>query len=82
MKTTTLRSDEITCGGCANAIQKSFTEFPGVAKVTVDVDAKAVTFEHEETVSPETLADRLDKAGFTVTGDKAQGSPTAASFHL
>ena len=67
MKTTTLRSEEITCGGCANAIQKSFAEFPGVKNVSVDVEGKAVTFEHEETVPPETLADRLDRAGFTVS---------------
>ena len=67
MKTTVLRSEEITCGGCANSIQKSFSEFPGVTKVSVDVEGQAVTFEHEETVTPEALADRLDRAGFTVS---------------
>lgn len=72
MKTTVLRSEDISCGGCAASIQKSFAGFSGVANVSVDVDKQAVTFEHEETVTSDTLADRLEKAGFSV-------SPSGAS---
>ena len=82
MKTTTLRSEDISCGGCANSIKNSFAAFPGVVNVSVNVDEQAVTFEHEETVSEKDLAQRLGKAGFSVSEGLPNGSASGSSCHL
>jgi copper chaperone CopZ len=69
METTTkLTAPDIECDGCANAIKKALGTVPGVAAVDVDIESKTVSVKHDPQTAPrETIAARLDKAGFPVT---------------
>ena len=66
MQTTTLSTPDIVCGGCASAIKKALGGLAGVSNVEVDVAVKKVIVSHEGSVSRETLAAALDRAGFPV----------------
>ncbi len=65
-KTTTVTAPEIVCGGCASSIKKALGNVRGVSEVDVDVTSKKVTVKHGESVSRETIADALDRAGYSV----------------
>lgn len=65
-KTTTVTAPEIVCGGCAGAIKKALGNVAGVSEVDVDIATKKVIVKHEESVSRETIADTLDRAGYSV----------------
>ena len=65
-KTTTVTAPEIVCGGCASSIKKALGSVAGVADVAVDVATKKVTVKHGEGVSRETIAEALDRAGYSV----------------
>lgn len=63
--TTTFSAPDIQCGGCARSIQKALGGVVGIAAVSVDVDAKTVTVEHDpDLASTAAIATRLDHAGF------------------
>ena len=65
MITTTFVAPEIECQGCATSIKKSVGALPGVASVTVAVDAKRVEITHDDTVSVAVLRETMQKTGFT-----------------
>ena len=65
--TTVLSAPTIVCGGCANAITGALGKLGGVANVTVDVDKKSVSVEHDDSVTEDALAGALDRAGFPAT---------------
>lgn len=65
-KTTTVTAPEIVCGGCAGSIKKALGNVEGVSDVDVDVATKKVTVKHDENVTPENIADVLDRAGYSV----------------
>ncbi len=65
-QTTTITAPEIVCGGCASSIKKALGNVGGVSEVDVDVATKKVTIRHDENVSRETIADALDRAGYSV----------------
>lgn len=67
MKTVTFTAPDIECQGCANAIKKALGSDEGVSQIDVDVDAKTVRVVHTPQVTEETLAAKLDKAGFPVS---------------
>lgn len=62
--TTKVTAPDIVCGGCAASIKKALGGVEGVREVNVDVETKAVTVEHDSTVSRERVIDALDRAGF------------------
>ena len=62
---TQVRSEEIHCGGCTATIEKSLSAMPGVSQVKGDPETKTVTIEHDDTVSVETILEKMDEAGFT-----------------
>jgi copper chaperone len=65
-KTTTFTAPEIVCGGCAGSIKKALGSLEGVSNVEVDVETKKVTVNHDQSVSPEKIAESMDHAGFSV----------------
>jgi copper chaperone CopZ len=67
METTTFTAPDIVCDGCANSIKNVLGKVPGVSAVDVTVETKAVTVSHDDTVTRDALAARLDKAGFPVS---------------
>ena len=65
---TTLKAEDITCGGCANSIKSALGRMEGVEKVEVDVSSQTVQVEHDdELVSRLDVVDALDKAGFAAS---------------
>jgi copper chaperone len=65
-KTTVFVAPEITCGGCASSIKNALGKVAGVSNVDVNVAEKKVKVEHGEAVSRETIAEALDRAGFSI----------------
>jgi copper chaperone len=63
-RATTFSAPDISCGGCANAIQRAVGTISGVADVAVDVTAKTVTVRHDAAVGETDLLNTLDRAGF------------------
>ena len=64
---TSVTAPEIVCGGCASSIKKALGNVAGISEVEVDVTSKKVTVNHDENVSRETIADALDRAGYSVS---------------
>ncbi|MEL4898533.1 heavy-metal-associated domain-containing protein [Crocosphaera sp. Alani8] len=62
--TITLKVPSIACGGCADAITKAITGEKPEAKVSVDVDAKMVTVDTDE--STEIIKGIIIEAGHTI----------------
>lgn len=65
-KITSVTAPEIVCGGCAVSIKKALENVAGVSEVEVDITSKKVTVNHNENVSRETIANALDRAGFSI----------------
>ena len=63
MSVSRFHSPEISCQGCAAAIQRAVGNVPGVQKIEVDVPTKVVTVTHD--TAPERVTDALKKAGFS-----------------
>ncbi len=62
----------MTCGGCASKVRGALLAVPGVATVEVShEDGQAILTGPKLDVGP--LADAIDKAGFTLTGNRALG---------
>jgi copper chaperone len=64
--TTTVTAPDIVCGGCAGAIKNALGNVEGVSEVDVNIETKAVTVKHEQTVTREKIVEMLDRAGFPV----------------
>lgn len=64
---TIVNAPEIVCGGCAASIRKAFSFTEGIFDVSVDVDKKLVTVEHDDRVSRDDIARILSRAGYSVT---------------
>ena len=55
---------DISCGHCAQAITKEVQGVQGVQNVSVDVATKRVSVEASEQVTPDTLIDAINEAGY------------------
>ncbi len=65
-KTITVKTPDITCGGCANSIKNALGKMAGVKNVEVDVASKMVSIEHGAQISPAQIKAKLDDIGFPV----------------
>lgn len=61
---TTVKTPDITCGGCASSIKNALGSMEGIKKVEVDVTTKMVSIEHSEQISREQIEAKLDDIGF------------------
>lgn len=66
MKETVFTAPDIVCGGCASSIEKALGKMKGVRRIEVDVERKNVRVSHEETLSSQQIAEKLDDIGFPV----------------
>jgi len=76
LKTTRLKVSGMTCGHCANAVEKALKERPGVRNATVHLDADAAEVEFQPSeVSPEQLVEAVRGAGYQadIAGDVGGG---------
>ena len=68
MAALTAHAPDISCEGCANAIQRALGRLAGVQSVQVDVTAKEVHVQYDGgAVDPSTILDRLSRAGYDST---------------
>lgn len=59
---------DISCEGCANAIQRALNRLDGVERVQVDVPSQDVIVEYRESkVSREQILTQLSNAGYDAT---------------
>ncbi len=65
-KTITVKTPDITCGGCAGSIKNALGKMEGIKNVEVDVDTKMVSIEHGTQISREQIEAKLDDIGFPV----------------
>jgi len=72
MSKTALRVPEMTCDMCRTAIEGALDGLPGVTSVTVDVETKLVTIEHNDSLAPiSQLSAAIQDEGYDVTAHKA-----------
>jgi copper chaperone len=60
MTTTVLKVNGMSCQHCVNAVTKAVGALPGVSNVSVDLEGKTVTVEHDPASAP------LDKIKFEI----------------
>ena len=65
-KTISVKTLDITCGGCAGSIKNALGKMEGIRNVEVDVDTKMVSIEHGAHISREQIEAKLDDIGFPV----------------
>lgn len=67
MAVLTMKVPDISCQGCANAIDRAVGSLQGVCDVTVDIPAKQVTVNYDENeVGPGAITERIEDAGYEV----------------
>lgn len=70
MKTTRLKVSGMTCGHCAETVQKALRASPGVRNATVHLDSGAAEVEYEEgRVAPEQLIAAVEHEGYSARFD-------------
>lgn len=69
MQSTILRVDGMSCEHCVKAITKAVSALPGVLKVSVDLQKKQVTVEHNLDLSPvDKIKLEIEDQGYDVVG--------------
>ncbi len=64
MKTTVLLVPDMMCGHCEKAIRSALTKVDGVGEIAVDLTAKTVAVQHEQTVTAQVLLDTVAAEDF------------------
>ena len=68
MKTTRLKISGMTCGHCAQAVEKALRNQSGVRNASVQLEAGAAEVEYEEgEVAPEQLMAAIAEEGYSAT---------------
>lgn len=55
----------IHCAACATLIRDVSSEFPQIASADVDIDAKTVTLEHDESLNLDSWTSEIESLGDT-----------------
>jgi len=77
---TTIKIQNLKCGGCANTITNKLDHVENVSSIAVDIDNSAVSFDYD---SEETLLkakEALRKAGYPEEGDTNNLGTQAKSY--
>ena len=63
-----IRATGLTCSMCSNAINKQLKSMPEVVNVDTDLNTNTftVTLKKDNTLSPKTFKDKVEKAGFFI----------------
>lgn len=61
-----IRVSGMSCGHCVAAVTKVLREIDGITDVTVDLEKGEATYEETHPVDPESVRDRIKKAGYDV----------------
>lgn len=71
--TTSVKIDNLKCGGCANSITSGLSKLDGIENVTVDLETSTVEIAHSEAVTLDTLKSKLAKMGYPEFGTSNLG---------
>jgi copper chaperone CopZ len=78
MKTTRLKVSGMTCGHCAETVEKALRNQTGVRAATVNLDSGTAEVQFEERdVAPEQLVAAVQEEGYSaaLAGNSAGGAP-------
>ncbi|KAF1974125.1 heavy metal translocatin [Bimuria novae-zelandiae CBS 107.79] len=63
--TTTLSVEGMTCGACTSAVEGAFKDVAGIKHFSISLLSERAVIEHDtKVISPETLAETIEDAGF------------------
>ena len=77
---TTLKIQNLKCGGCAHTIISRLNTLKGIENVSVDTDSNTVCFENDSSTKVESATKLLSKLGYPVDGDANSIGKKAKSF--
>jgi len=64
---------QMTCGGCSGAVERVLKKLDGVKEYTVSLDTQTADITAEDSVSYETVLEKIKKTGKTVNSGEADG---------
>jgi len=77
---TTLKIQNLKCGGCANTILTRLENLDGITEVIVDNEKDTVSFAFIQELHLEEVKILLSKLGYPIVGDNNSFSKKAKSF--
>ena len=64
---TTIKVDNLKCGGCANSIKNALSEIKGIGSITVTPETDEVKIFHDDALSLKLAKDELKRLGYPET---------------
>jgi len=77
---TTLKIQNLKCGGCANTIVTQLSKLDGISEVIVDNDTDEVSFLASSENNMEIVKSKLSHLGYPIVGDANPLPKKAKSF--
>jgi len=67
---TTIKVQNLKCGGCVNTITTKISEIKNINNVKVDMEAATVTFQYMDPDDALNVKEKLKKIGYPAVNDK------------
>ncbi|EXJ81645.1 hypothetical protein A1O1_07710 [Capronia coronata CBS 617.96] len=67
----------MTCGGCSGAVERVLKKLDGVKQYNVSLDTQTADVTTEDSVSYQTVLEKIKKTGKTVNSGESDGVPMA-----
>ncbi len=77
---TTLKIQNLKCGGCANTILKKMSTIKNITDIEVDNETDTVSFNYDDNNTLNKVTTLLNNIGYPVSGEKNALSTKAKSF--
>jgi copper chaperone len=77
---TTLKIQNLKCGGCAHTIISKLNGLKGIQNVSVNIETNTISFDNELPNEIETATTLLSQLGYPVDGDANSIGKKAKSF--
>ncbi|EXJ77567.1 hypothetical protein A1O3_09794 [Capronia epimyces CBS 606.96] len=65
----------MSCGGCSGAVERVLKKLDGVKQYNVSLDTQTADVTTEDSLSYETVLEKIKKTGKTVNSGEADGVP-------
>ncbi|KAJ8114706.1 hypothetical protein OPT61_g3485 [Boeremia exigua] len=65
----------MSCGGCSGAVERVLKKLEGVKSYNVSLETQTADIVAEDSLSYETVLEKIKKTGKTVKSGEADGSP-------
>lgn len=78
--TTTIKIQNLKCGGCANTIITQLNKLNGISNVLVNNETNAVSFDYASKTEVETVKNKLSDLGYPIEGEANSLPKKAKSF--